>query len=144
MNQGSNKSDTSVHFGVTPVFNTESKRSVFSHLSILYILLSIIFQSGSIVFGKYASLTIQSITIKNLLLSPYYMLTLGCLFLQALTWQQALRHYPLAWSYMFMSAVYPILMLASYFIFHEQVTLGNLIGTVIILIGVINLLKGRS
>ena len=98
----------------------------------------------SVVFGKFASLTVQSITIKNLLLSPYYMLTLGCLFLQAITWQKTLRYHPLSWSYMFMSGIYPVIMLSSYFIFHEQVTSGNLIGTLIILVGVYNLLINNS
>jgi drug/metabolite transporter (DMT)-like permease len=109
----------------------------------IFILLSLIFQSVSIIFGKFASLSIQSITIENLLSNPYYMLTLGCLFLQAIAWQQALRYYPLSWSYMFMSGIYPVILLSSYFIFHEQITLSNLLGALIILIGVFNLLKNN-
>ena len=118
-------------------------RSLRLNLGLLFILLSLIFQSMVIVFGKFASLTVQSITIENLLLSPYYMLTLGCLFLQAITWQQTLRFYPLSWSYMFMSGIYPVIMLSSYYIFHEQVTSGNLAGTLIIIIGVYSLLRSR-
>jgi drug/metabolite transporter (DMT)-like permease len=111
------------------------------NLGILFILVSLIFQSMAVVFGKFASLTVKSITIEHLLLNRYYLLTLGCLIFQAITWQQTLRYYPLAWSYMFMSGIYPVIMLSSYFIFHEQVTSKNLIGTLIILIGVYNLLK---
>jgi multidrug transporter EmrE-like cation transporter len=98
----------------------------------------------AVVFGKFAAITVQSITVKNLLISPYYILTLGCLFLQAITWQQTLRYYPLAWAYMFMSGIYPVIMLSSHFIFHEQLSLCNLAGTLIILIGVFNLLKSSS
>jgi len=111
------------------------------NLGFLYIMLSLIFQSLVVVIGKFASLSIHSITIENLLLNPFYMLTLGCLFLQAIVWQQALRYYQLSWAYMFMSGIYPVIMLSSYFIFNEQVTLGNLVGTLIILLGVYNLFK---
>jgi multidrug transporter EmrE-like cation transporter len=109
----------------------------------IFIFLSLFFQSLSVIFGKFASLSIKSITFQNLILNPFYLLTLGCLFLQAITWQQTLRYFPLSYSYMFMSGIYPVIMLSSIFIFHETVTVFNLIGTVIILVGILNLFTTR-
>jgi drug/metabolite transporter (DMT)-like permease len=140
-----NKDDSKVQEEAATIIEKASTGKSGSYrLGILYIVLSILFQSASIVFGKFASLTVHSITIKNLLWSHFYMLTLVCLFLQAITWQQALRYNPLSWSYMFMSCIYPVIMFCSYFIFHEQITLSNLIGALIILIGVYSLLKSSS
>lgn len=120
------------------------KKQLRLNLGFLYIMLSLVFQSMVVVIGKFASLSVHSITIGNLLLNPFYMLSLGCLFLQAIVWQQALRYYPLSWAYMFMSGIYPVIMFSSYFIFHEQVTSGNVVGTLIILIGLFNLLKSNK
>ena len=60
--------------------------------------------------------------------------------MQAITWQQTLRYYPLSWSYMFMSGIYPIIMLSSYYIFGEHITVQNIIGAIIIVAGVLNLM----
>ena len=107
---------------------------------VIFITLSLLFQSGSAVFGKFASLTIEGYNPLYLLLNPYYLLTILCLFLQAITWQQTLRYYPLAWSYMFMSGIYPVVMLSSYFIFGEHISIQNIVGAIIIVAGVVNLI----
>jgi multidrug transporter EmrE-like cation transporter len=117
---------------------------VHVRLGFLFILLSLLFQSGSVVFGKFASLTIEGHNPFYLLLNPYYLLTILCLFLQAITWQQTLRHYPLAWSYMFMSGIYPVILLSSYFIFNEHITVQNIIGALIIVAGVLNLMRREN
>ena len=113
-------------------------------LGLLFILLSLIFQSGSAVFGKFASLTIEGYNPVYLLGNPFYLITILCLFLQAITWQQTLRFYPLAWSYMFMSGIYPVIMFSSYFIFNEQITVQNIIGALIIVAGVLNLMRRET
>ncbi len=109
-------------------------------LGILFIILSLVFQSGSVVFGKFASLSIVGHNPFSFFLNPYYLLAILCLFMQAITWQQTLRYYPLSWSYMFMSGIYPIIMLSSYYIFGEHITVQNIIGAIIIVAGVLNLM----
>ena len=109
-------------------------------LGILFILLSLLFQSGSVIFGKFASITITGHNPLSLLINPYYILTILCLFLQAITWQQTLRYHPLAWSYMFMSGIYPVIMLSSYLLFGEHISVQNIFGAIIIFIGVVNLM----
>ena len=117
-----------------------STHSVQMRQGVIFITLSLLFQSGSVVFGKFASLTMQGHNPLNLLVNPYYLLTILCLFLQAITWQQTLRYYPLAWSYMFMSGIYPVVMLSSYFIFGEHISTQNIVGAIIIVAGVVNLI----
>ena len=109
-------------------------------LGILFILLSLLFQSGSVIFGKFASITITGHNPLSLFINPYYILTITCLFLQAISWQQTLRYHPLSWSYMFMSGIYPVIMLSSYLIFGEHISVQNIIGAIIIFVGVVNLM----
>jgi drug/metabolite transporter (DMT)-like permease len=113
-------------------------------MGMVFILLSLLFQSGSVIFGKFASLTSTGSNPLLLILNPYYLLTILSLFLQALTWQQTLRFYPLGWSYMFMSGIYPDIMLSSFFIFGETITPANVIGAAIILTGVFTLVLQKE
>jgi len=110
----------------------------------MFLFLSLLFQSLALILGKFASITIHSFSIKDLFLNPFYICSLLCLAFQALTWQQTLRNYPLSWSYMFMSGIYPIIMFSSFFIFHEEITRNNIIGTIIIVVGLFVLIKEKE
>ncbi len=101
-----------------------------------FILLSILFQSFSGIFGKYAALTLSSPTITGVVTSSFYILSLGCLFLQAVVWQQALRHYPLSVAYPFMSLVNFVVLFSSAVLFQDEVTAANIIGLVVISAGI--------
>lgn len=110
----------------------------------IYILLAIIFQSLAIIFGKAASITIGAFDLSSILNSKFYFLSLACLFGQAIVWQFALQKVDLNRAYFYMSAVYFAIMLSSYFIFHEKITIFNLAGAAIILIGITNLVTSKN
>ncbi|MEN6327078.1 MAG: hypothetical protein ABFD18_12845 [Syntrophomonas sp.] len=101
------------------------------------IILSILFQAGSGICGKYAAITIKEtspiVTITNI----FYLLSLAFLVLQAIVWQQALIHYPLSYAYPFISLVNFVILFFSAILFHEQITVYNLLGLIIISVGIL-------
>jgi len=110
----------------------------------IYILCAFFFQSLSIIFGKTAAIRIESFDLLNILNSKFYFLSLFCLVLQAVVWQIALQKIPLNKAYFFMSGVYFVIILSSYFIFHENVSFNNIAGTAIILTGIVNLVRENN
>ena len=103
----------------------------------LAIFSSIFFQSASIVLGKQGALDLKAFTLSNIIHDYFYLLSLFCLGCQAIAWQLVLRRYPLFWAYLWMSTVYIIIIIASYFIFNEPITLCNMIGSLLIICGII-------
>jgi multidrug transporter EmrE-like cation transporter len=89
------------------------------------------------IFGKYASLSVGAFTVHNIVTNHYYLLSILCLGLQAVCWQFALKEYDLFWAYLFMSGIYIVIPAASYFIFRESVSLHNIIGSLVIMAGII-------
>jgi len=101
-----------------------------------YVILAVLFQSLSIIFGKTAAIRIDSYNLLNIATSGFYLLSLFCLFLQAIVWQIALQKIALNKAYMFMSGVYLIIMLSSFFLFNETITLFNILGATVIFVGI--------
>jgi multidrug transporter EmrE-like cation transporter len=101
-----------------------------------YIILAVVFQSLSGIFGKYAALSLSSFSPIGILTNSFYLLSLVCLFLQAVVWQQALRHFPLSFAYAFMGLVNFVVLFFSAILFQEGVTPANIIGLVLISAGI--------
>ncbi len=106
----------------------------------IFIILSLLFQSMTAVFGKYASLSLGSFTLHNILSNYYYLLSILCLGSQAICWQFALKKFDLFWAYLFMSGIFIVILIVSHFIFREDVTLNNILGALVIMAGIIVLL----
>jgi multidrug transporter EmrE-like cation transporter len=101
-----------------------------------FIILAIIFQSLGGIFAKYSALTLQVSSFIGILTNSFYILSLVCLFLQAIVWQQALRHFPLSFAYPFMGLVNFVVLFSSAVLFQEGVTLVNVMGLVLISVGI--------
>lgn len=104
--------------------------------SFIFILLSILFQSLSGIFGKYAANSIGEVTLFTIINNSFYLLSLVCLFFQALVWQQALHRYPLSIAYPFMSLMNFVVLFASALLFQEGITLCNIAGLLLISLGI--------
>ena len=102
-----------------------------------FIILSIFFQSLSSIFGKFVALTITNATLFVIITNGFYILSLVCLFLQAIVWQQVLIHYPLSFAFPFMSLANFIILFASAILFHEGITFNNIIGLLLISVGIV-------
>lgn len=97
-----------------------------------YIIICILLQAFSGILGKYAALTIGNFNPLTTIANVFYILSIVCLILQAIFWQQALINYPLSFAYPFMSLVNFVILIASYFVFQENVTINNILGLTII------------
>jgi drug/metabolite transporter (DMT)-like permease len=113
-------------------------------MNFIFIFLSVLLQALSGLFGKKGALEIEHFTVMNIVTNVNYILSLLCLGLQAITWQLALKKYPLSFAYFFMSGVYVFILLFSFFVFHESVSLNNILGTIIIMVGIVFLSMGNS
>ena len=111
-------------------------RMVGLHLNFFFIILAILFQATSGILAKYASMTPSSLTIIVIMSNIYYMASLGCIFLQAIVWQQALKHYDLSFAYPFMSLVNFVILIMSYILFNEKITIFNIVSLILISIGI--------
>ena len=87
-------------------------------------------------FSKKAAMAGQGEGILTSLLTPWYMGTLTCLGLVACVWILVLRQYPLSYAYPFMSIVRGLVLLGAWFLFQEPVQLRELLGIVIIMLGI--------
>ena len=101
-----------------------------------FIILAIVFQSLCGIFGKYAALSLPATSLIGIVTNAFYILSLGCLVLQAIVWQQALRHFPLSVAYPFMGLVNFVVLFSSAFLFLEGVTLANIGGLILISVGI--------
>ncbi len=113
----------------------ESKTKQIFYFSLIVI--SILFQAGSGICGKYAAMTIKETTPIITITNVFYLLSLIFLVLQAVIWQQALIHYPLSYAYPFMSLVNFVILLFSAILFDEQITKYNILGLIVISFGIL-------
>jgi len=102
-----------------------------------FIILAIAFQSLGGIFGKYTALSLPAPSLIGIVTNAFYFLSLGCLFFQAIVWQQALRHFPLSVAYPCISLTNYVVLFLSAIFFQERITLPNILGLVLISIGII-------
>ena len=109
-----------------------------------YLILSILFHAAASILLKFGALSIEYFSILEVATNGFYLLSILFLFLKAIVWQLSLKTYNLNYAYLFTSAYYPIILFVSYLVFKESITFGNIVGTVLIVIGIIYLMKRRS
>jgi multidrug transporter EmrE-like cation transporter len=66
---------------------------------------------------------------------------LGILVFKAIIWQLALKRLPLSIAYPLTSFDYIAILLISYFFFNETVTVSNVAGCIVIVVGIMLLLR---
>lgn len=104
-----------------------------------YLSLSFFFQALTVVIGKKASMSMAQFSVREVVLNPYYLSVLFCLFLQAVFWQMTLKHFKLSYAYMFMALIYPVILITGYAVYGDKISLNNIVGTGIIVIGAITI-----
>ena len=106
------------------------------YIHFVFLFLSVVFQSLNGIFSKYAAISLGNATLPALATNLFYVLSLVCLLLQAIVWQQALMRFPLSFAYPFMSLTNFVVLLASALLFHEGITLANVAGLILISVGI--------
>lgn len=74
----------------------------------------------------------------------FYGLLLVTLFVYALAWQQIIKKFPLTIASVSKATTIIWSMLIGYFLFNEAITIKNVIGAIIVIIGIIVMIKGES
>jgi multidrug transporter EmrE-like cation transporter len=100
-----------------------------------FIMIAILFHACASVFLKYGAIKMEGYTLHFIISNYFYFASLLFLLFQAISWQFALKKYDLHHAYVFMSLYYPFILVASYFIFNENITIGNMAGVVLIIGG---------
>jgi len=108
----------------------------------IYIVLAILFQSANGVLGKYVAVSLSGFGVADVVFNVFYILSIACLAMQALVWQQALKHYDISFAYPFMSIVNFVVLICSLLLFNEGITATNVIGLAIISLGIYVLSRG--
>ena len=86
----------------------------------------------------------QDISPLHTVTNIFFLLSLVCLILQALIWQQALLHYKLSYAFPFMSLVNFVVLFLSAILFDESITVYNILGLIIISIGIITISQDKG
>ncbi len=114
--------------------------------AIIYILISVL---ASIVgqlllkvgMNSMGSITLSSsqflFTVWKMVTNPYVFIGLAIYFAGTVFWLAALSRVDLSYAYPFASLSYVAMLVASWMVFDEKITLSRLLGTVVICIGVI-------
>jgi multidrug transporter EmrE-like cation transporter len=113
------------------------------HLHLL--ILSILIQAFGAICTKYAADSNPTEFFLGLPLEfIIYFIILGGMGLQVIVWQYALKYYSLSFAYPFRSLVSFIVLFSAFLLFHESISLMNLLGLSIITIGVFYLVKDKE
>jgi multidrug transporter EmrE-like cation transporter len=119
----------------------------FTHpkIHLHFLVLSILIQAFGAICTKYAAESSLSATLYGI---PYvliiYLIILSGMGLQVIVWQYALKFYPLSFAYPFRSLVSFIVLIAAVFLFHESVSVMNVVGLTIITVGVFFLARDKE
>lgn len=103
---------------------------------LILIVSSIFLQAGSGICGKYASLTTGVVSPFMTIFNVFYLLSVICLILQAIVWQQALIYYPLSYAHPFLSLTNFVILIFSAILFQEKITTYNIYGLILISFGI--------
>lgn len=106
-----------------------------SFASLLFLGLSLLFQAAAGVLGKIAALRMGEPTPTEFLRSPWYIGSIACLVLQAVSWQLVLREVRLFVAYLVTSLNYFLVLAASRIFFFERVSIANIVGAAVIVAG---------
>jgi multidrug transporter EmrE-like cation transporter len=99
---------------------------------LLLLSVSLVIQSLSSVFIKYAG-KFETLSKEFIF---FYVLAIGCLGVFAIMWQLLLELIPLTTAYLRKGILYILILIWSVILFKEQVTIYNIIGSLIIIAGI--------
>jgi drug/metabolite transporter (DMT)-like permease len=119
------------------ISNGSRGRTIFRAISnCTWIGLSVVFLASASIFAKQAGLTSAGHGLLSIVLNVWYAGEMAALLLQACCWIMVLRRFSLAFAYPFTSAVFALNLISSRLIFRESVSANNVVGIVLIGMGV--------
>jgi multidrug transporter EmrE-like cation transporter len=113
------------------------------HLHLL--ILSIFIQAIGAILTKYAAEWSPSDSFLGIRVDLiFYLIILVCMGLQVVVWQYALEYYPLSFAYPFRSLVSFVVLFFAVLLFHESVSVMNILGLSVITLGVCFLARDKE
>jgi drug/metabolite transporter (DMT)-like permease len=122
------------------------KKAARMNIALVYILISVLaggvgqvlLKKGMTSFGP-LTLTVSQIgsILWRMVTNPYVILGLGIYGFSAILWMIALSRVNLSYAYPFASLGYVVMLLASWQLFHEDISLLRLIGCGVIILGIV-------
>ncbi len=73
----------------------------------------------------------------GLLLTPWIWLAIACTFLAGVSWMLALTRFELSYAFPFTGISFLIMLLAGAWMFHEHVSMARTLGTLLVMLGLI-------
>jgi len=110
----------------------------------LLILIPVILRALTPVFFKSAALKIETYNFISIATNLLYWISFILFFLRAVTWQFVLKKVQLSYAYPFTSLSYVFLLLIGYLYFNEAVSVANIAGASLIIIGTIVLAANKT
>lgn len=101
-----------------------------------WILLFIILRTFNQILFKQVALGPGGADYLELICTPLFYLAALVFFFQALVWLLVLKRFPLSFAYPFTSITFITIMVSGAFFFNESITLGNVLGALVIMAGV--------
>ena len=80
--------------------------------------------------------------LKALLLNPWIVTSLLSTFLAGISWILAMTRFEISYAFPFVSLNYVLILVASVIVFNESFTVTKLVGSIIIVIGIVVIAKG--
>ena len=114
--------------------------------AILYILISVFFSVAGQLLLKFGMDKLGSVTLNlnqlfsilwRMFTNPAVFFGLALYFIGTIFWLAALSRVDLSYAYPFASLSYVVMLIASWMVFDEKITLARIIGTVVICAGVL-------
>lgn len=84
----------------------------------------------------------KALFIGRIFLSPWVMLAFVCTFLGGISWMMTLTKFDLSYAYPFTSLTFVIMLVCGALFFEEPLTLHKLVGTLLVVIGLIIVTRG--
>lgn len=112
--------------------------------NLVFIFIPIMLRILSVALFKLAAISMTHFTFWKILTNELYLLCLFIYFLIALSWQYALRFFPLSVAYSFQSLVLVGLLFVGYYFFDEDISVYNMAGSLLVIAGVIQVTRNAN
>lgn len=98
---------------------------------------TILLQALTLILFKQAAITLETFSFMAIITNVFYLVSFSLFFVRSVIWQLVLKHLPLSIAYPAVSLNMVLLLIFGYLLFGETISWNNILGTAVMLMGVI-------
>ncbi len=98
---------------------------------------TILLQALTLILFKQAAITLETFSFVAIITNVFYLVSFSLFFVRSVIWQLVLKHLPLSIAYPAVSLNMVLLLIFGYLLFDETISWNNILGTLVMLMGVI-------